>query len=61
MEMCCPGCGQQAGRAKEAVVPIWTYRLIFEVDMDVIPRRPDGGIDVGAVDGVVLIEIRDTH
>ncbi len=37
------------------------YRLIFEVDMGVVPRRPDGGLDVGAVDAVVVIEIRDTH
>ncbi|MFD6681268.1 type II toxin-antitoxin system RelE/ParE family toxin [Micromonospora parva] len=37
------------------------YRLIFEVDVDPTPRRGDGGIDVEAVDAVIVIEIVDTH
>jgi toxin HigB-1 len=37
------------------------YRLIFQVAMDVVPRRQDGGIDIDAVDAVVVIEIADTH
>jgi proteic killer suppression protein len=37
------------------------YRLIFEVDMNVVPRRQDGGVDLDAVDAVVVIEIKDTH
>lgn len=37
------------------------YRLIFEVDMERTPRRPDGGIDVEAVNAVVVVEITDTH
>ena len=37
------------------------YRLIFGVDMNPLPRRQDGGIDVHAADAVVVIEIKDTH
>jgi plasmid maintenance system killer protein len=37
------------------------YRLIFEVDIDPVPRRKDGGIDLDSVDAVVVIEIKDTH
>lgn len=37
------------------------YRLIFEVDMNPVPRRQDEGIDLDAVDTVVVIEITDTH
>jgi plasmid maintenance system killer protein len=37
------------------------YRLIFEVDMFPVPRRPDKGIDLDAIDAVVVIEIADTH
>ena len=37
------------------------YRLIFEVDVDPEPRRDDGGVDVEAVDAIVVIEITDTH
>ena len=37
------------------------YRLIFEVDMDPVPRRPGGGINTDAVDAVVVTEICDPH
>jgi proteic killer suppression protein len=37
------------------------YRLIFEVDMNPVPRRQDEGIDLDAIDAVVVIEITDTH
>jgi len=36
-------------------------RLIFEVDMNPVPRRQDAGVDLDAVDAVVVIEIKDTH
>jgi len=37
------------------------YRLIFEVDVDPVPRRQDAGIDLDAIDAVAVIEIADTH
>jgi plasmid maintenance system killer protein len=37
------------------------YRLIFDVDKNPLPRLQDGGIDIDAVDAVVVIEIKDTH
>ena len=36
-------------------------RLIFEPDHDPVPRKPDGGIDLGQVTRIILIEIADTH
>ena len=37
------------------------YRLVFEVDHDMIPRMGDGGIDLKAVTAVVVIEVVDYH
>ena len=37
------------------------YRLVFEPDHDPIPRRPDGGIDIGRVTAIVIVEVADYH
>ena len=37
------------------------YRLVFEVDHDMIPRMSDGGIDLKAVTAVVVVEVVDYH
>lgn len=37
------------------------YRLVFEVDHDMIPRMSDGGIDLKAVNAVVVVEVVDYH
>ncbi|WP_344751464.1 hypothetical protein [Gryllotalpicola koreensis] len=38
-----------------------TYRLIFEVADEPVPHRKDGGIDLGAVKAVRVLEITDHH
>jgi len=36
-------------------------RLVFEIDHNPIPRRADGGIDLGKVLAVVVLRIEDYH
>jgi plasmid maintenance system killer protein len=63
--MTLPGarCHQLVGdRAEQFSVDLdGPYRLIFEADVRPVPRRHDGGIDVEALDAVVVIDIVDTH
>jgi proteic killer suppression protein len=56
---CHPLVGDRAGQF--SVDLDGPYRLVFEADMSPIPRRHDGGIDVEAVDAVVVVDIVDTH
>jgi len=37
------------------------YRLIFKPSHDRIPRRDDGGIDLGAITAVEIVDIEDYH
>lgn len=37
------------------------YRLIFAVDDDPVPRRPDSGIDLAAVRSIRILEVVDYH
>jgi plasmid maintenance system killer protein len=37
------------------------WRLVFVVDHDVTPRRPDGGVDLAAVTAICITEISDHY
>lgn len=44
-----------------AVDLVQPKRLVFEVNHDPIPRKPDGGIDVDKVTAVTIVEVVDYH
>jgi toxin HigB-1 len=44
-----------------SVVLTKNWRLIFEVAQDPIPRREDGGIDLGKITAIRFIEVVDYH
>lgn len=44
-----------------AVDLVHPKRLIFEVNHDPIPRKPDGGIDVDQVTAITIVEVVDYH
>ena len=37
------------------------WRLVFRPDHDPLPVLPDGGIDIGAVTAICIIEVTDYH
>jgi toxin HigB-1 len=44
-----------------AVDLVHPKRLVFEVNHDKIPRKPDGGIEVDNVTAITIIEVVDYH
>ena len=44
-----------------AVDLVHPQRLVFEPDHEPIPRSEDGGIDVGQVTAIVIVEVTDYH
>ena len=36
-------------------------RLVFEPNHEPIPRSEDGGIDVGQVTAIVIVDVTDCH
>jgi len=44
-----------------AVDLVQPKRLVFEVNHDPIPRKPDGGVDVDKVTAITIIEVVDYH
>jgi len=44
-----------------SVVLTKNWRLIFEVDHNPVPRRDDGGIDLGQVTAIRFVEVVDYH
>ncbi len=51
--------GDRKGRL--AVDLVHPKRLIFEPDHDPMPRKPDGGLDWGAVTHVRVLDVVDYH
>jgi proteic killer suppression protein len=58
-----PRCHQLTQNLDElfAVVVSANERLVFSVDNDPIPRRPDGGVDLVRVDAITVLRIEDYH
>ena len=44
-----------------AVDLVHPFRLVFEPNHDSVPRLADGGIDVGHVTAITIIEVIDYH
>ena len=44
-----------------AVDLVHPNRLIFEVNHDPVPRKPDGGIDLEQVTAITIVEVIDYH
>lgn len=44
-----------------AVDVMHPYRLVFEPDIDPVPRRADGGIDLDQVTAIVIVEVVNYH
>ncbi len=38
-----------------------TWRLVFRPEHDPLPKLPDGGIDLGAVTRIEIVEVVDYH
>lgn len=51
--------GNRAGQF--AVMLTGNWRLVFEPDHDPLPVLSDGGIDIGAVTAICIIEVTDYH
>ena len=47
--------------AQFAVDLVHPYRLVFESNHEPLPRVEDGGIDVGQVTAIVIVEVTDYH
>jgi plasmid maintenance system killer protein len=37
------------------------YRLIFEPSYDLLPKKPDGGLDWTKISSVTIVGVEDTH
>ena len=44
-----------------AVDLVHPYRLIFEPNHDPVPRLPDGGLNLGQVTAITILEVVDYH
>ena len=44
-----------------AVDLVHPKRLVFEVNHEPIPRKPDGGVDVENVTAITIVEVVDYH
>ena len=51
--------GNRVGRY--TVDLVHPYRLIFEPNHDPIPRLPDGGVNLGQVTAITILEVQDYH
>jgi len=51
-----------ADRVGQFAVDLWgSYRLVFEVADNPVPRLPDGGIDRNRVSAIRILEVVDYH
>jgi proteic killer suppression protein len=50
-----------ARRGQFAVDLLHPYRLVFRPDHNPMPEKPDGGIDINAVNAIEIIEIIGYH
>jgi proteic killer suppression protein len=44
-----------------AVDLVHPYRLVFELNHEPVPRKPDGGIDTEQITAITIIEVTDYH
>lgn len=58
-----PRCHQLRGDLDEqfAVDISRNERMVFEIDHDPIPRKPDKGIDLAQVSAITILRIEDYH
>jgi proteic killer suppression protein len=51
--------GDRAGQYAVSLQGPW--RLVFVPDVDPLPRRADGGLDLAAVSAIEIMEVEDYH
>ena len=56
---CHPLRGDRAGEYAASLQGPW--RLVFVPDVGLLPRRPDGGLDLSAVTAIEIVEVEDYH